>query len=112
MQQLAYIHGEVSRVYGGQHRPEPTAPEREVGAEEKEAWEEEWDDERMANGWCESAACGSAVDPAEGSDGVGGSLGGGTRSTPRIGARARDSSRSPRGEKDKESDKMGDEVLP
>ena len=75
MQQLAYIHGEVSKVYDGQHRPEPTAPEREAGAEEKEAWEEEWDDERMANGWYESAAYGSAVGPAEGSDDVGGSLG-------------------------------------
>ena len=51
VQQLAFIQGEVSRVYGGQHRPEPTAPERGAGAEEKEAREEEWDeDERMANG--------------------------------------------------------------
>ena len=89
MQQLAYIHGEVSKVYDGQHRPEPTAPEREAGAEEKEAWEEEWDDERMANGWYESAACGSAVDPA----------GGGNPSTPRNGTCARDNTRSPRGKK-------------
>ena len=52
---------------GGRHGPEPTAPER-AGAEEMEAWEEEWDvDERMANGWYESAAFGSVVDPAEGS---------------------------------------------
>ena len=29
LQQLAFIHGEISRVYGGQHRPEPTAPEQE-----------------------------------------------------------------------------------
>ena len=44
--------------------------ERRAGAEEKEAWEEDWDDERTANGWYESAAFGSAVDPA-GSDAVG-----------------------------------------
>ena len=87
MQQLAYIHGEVSKVYDGQHRPEPTAPEREAGAEEKEAWEEEWGDERMANGWYESAACGSAVDPAEGSDDVGGSSRARGKPDPRGGKR-------------------------
>ena len=53
---------------------------------EKEAWEEDWD-ERVANGWYEGAAFGSAVDPAEGSDGIGGSFGGGNPSTPRNGAR-------------------------
>ena len=61
-------------LYGGQHRPEPTALERGAGAEDEEAWEaweEEWDDERTANGWYESAAFGSAVDPAQGSDDVG-----------------------------------------
>ena len=93
MQQLTYLQGDVSRVNGGQQRPEPTAPERGVGAEERGAWEEEWDeDERMANEWYENAAYGSDVDPAEGSDDVGGSLGRGNSSTPRIGARARDNS--------------------
>ena len=99
LQQLAFLQAEVSRVYGGQqYRQEPIAPERGEGAEEREAWEEEWDDERMANGWYENAAYGSALDPAEGSDDVGGSLGRGNPSTPRNGTRARDSSRSPRGE--------------
>ena len=61
--------GRRQQSYGGQQRPEPTAPERGAGAEEREAWEEEWDeDERMANGWYEKAAHGSVVDPAEGSD--------------------------------------------
>ena len=55
----------------------------------------------MANGWDENAACGSVVDPAEGSDDVGGSFGVGCPSTPRIGTRARDNSRSPRREKGK-----------
>ena len=106
MQQLSWIQGEVSRVYGGQHRPEPTAPERGAGEEEKEAWKEDCDeDERMANGWYENAAHGSIVDPAEGSDDVGGSLGRSNPSTPRIGARARDTSRSLQEKKVKESDK-------
>ena len=43
------FYAEVSKVYGGQHRPEPTAQERGARAEEKEAWE------RMANGWYENA---------------------------------------------------------
>ena len=72
LQQLAFTHGEIICLYGGQHRPEPTGG---AGAEEKEAGEEDWDDERTANGWYESAAFGSAVDPAEGSDAVGGSFG-------------------------------------
>ena len=76
VQQLAFLQAEVSRVYGGQqYRQEPIARERGARAEEREAWEEEWDDERMANGWYEIAAYGSAVDPAEGSDDVGGSFG-------------------------------------
>ena len=42
-------------------------PERGAGAEEKEAWEEEWDeDERMTSGWYENAAYGSVVYLAEG----------------------------------------------
>ena len=54
--------------------------------EGREAWEGEWDeDERMANGRYENTAHGSAVDPAEGSDDVGGSLKGGIFSTPRNG---------------------------
>ena len=98
--EAAHLQGEVSRVYGGQEQPEPTAPERGAGAEEREAWEEELDeDERMANRWYENAAYGSVVDPVEGSDDVGGSLGRGNPSTPRIGTRARDNSRSPRGKK-------------
>ena len=98
LQQLAFLQAEVSRVYGGQqYRQEPIALERGTGAEEREAWEEEWDDERMANGWYEIAAYGSAVEPLEGSDDVCGSLGRGNPSTPRNGTRARDSSRSPRG---------------
>ena len=104
MQQISYLQGDVSGAHGGQQRPEPTALERGAGAEEREAWEEEWDeDERVANGWYENAAYGSAVDPAEGSDVVGGSLGGGNPSTPRMGARARDISRSPRGKKTKKA---------
>ena len=105
MQQLAYVHGEVTRVFGGQHWPEPTAPARGAGAEEKEAWAEDWDDERMANGWYERSAFGSAVDPFESSDAVGGSFGEGNPSTPRNGTRARDSSRSLREKRDKENDK-------
>ena len=66
----------------------------------------------MANGWYESAAYGSAVNLAEGPGDVGGSLGGGNPSTPRTGTRARDTSQSPRVTNDKESDAMGDEVLP
>ena len=73
---------------------------------EQKRGEEDWDEgERMANGWYENAAYGSVVDPAEGSDDVGGSLGG-SPSTPRKGARARD------GNEDRESDKMGDDGLP
>ena len=49
LQQLAFIHGEISRVYGGQHPPEPAALERGGGAEEKEAWEGDWDDEKTPN---------------------------------------------------------------
>ena len=80
-------------------------------SEGQEAWEEEWDeDERMANGWYENAAYGSVVDPAEGSDDVGGSLGGGHPSTPRIGARSQFPIST--GKKDKEGDKMGDDGLP
>ena len=78
----------------------------------REFWEEDWDDERTANGWYESAAFGSAVDPAEGSDAVGGSLVRGNTRTPRNGTRTLDSSRSQRGKRDKENDKMGDEELP
>ena len=59
LQQLACIHGEISSVYGGQYMLAPTAPQRVAGAEEKEAWEEGWDDERTANGWYGSAAFGS-----------------------------------------------------
>ena len=51
------------------------ASEYRAGGEEKEAWEEDWDDERMANGWYEGAALGSAVDLAQGSDAVSGGLG-------------------------------------
>ena len=89
MQQFAYIQEEVSRVYGSQHRPEPTR----------------W----MRMGGWRNAPCGSVVDLAEGSDNVVGSLGRCNPSTPRIGARARDNSRSPREKKDKDGDKMGDE---
>ena len=78
----------------------------------REFWEEDWDDERTANGWYESAAFGSAVDPGEGSDAVGGSLVRGNTRTPRNGTRTLDSSRSQRGKRDKENDKMGDEELP
>ena len=73
------------------------APENRAEREEKEAWEEDWDDERMTNWWYEGAAFSSAVDPAEGSDVISGSLGGGNPSTPRNGTRARNSFRSPRG---------------
>ena len=51
LQQLAFIHGEISRVYGGQHLPEPAAPERGGRAEEKEAWEGDRDDEKTPNEW-------------------------------------------------------------
>ena len=36
LQQLALIQGGISRVYGGQHQPEPAAPEHVAGGEEKE----------------------------------------------------------------------------
>ena len=63
--ELAYIHGEVSRVYGGQHRRANCSGARSRSRREGSLGR------RMG------AAFGSAVDPAEGSDAVGGSLGGG-----------------------------------
>ena len=60
-----YVQQEFARKYRSSG-----VPEQETRAEEKEAWEEDWDDERMANGWYEGAAFGSAVDPAEGSDAI------------------------------------------
>ena len=101
----------VQREFARQYR-NSGVPEQEARSEEKEAWEENWEDERMANGWDEGAAHGFVVDPAEVSDDVGGSLGGVNPSTPRNGAHARDSSRSPRRRRDKESNKMGDDGLP
>ena len=62
-------------------------PEQGAGAEEKEAWEGDCDDEKTPD-----EAFGTAVHPAD----VGGSLGGGNPSTPRNGTRARDNFRSPR----------------
>ena len=91
----SFVH-DAQQEFARQYRSSDV-PEQEARAEEKEAWEEHGDDERMANGRYEGAAFGSAVDPAEGSDAIGGSFGGGHPSTPRNGARARDSSRSPRG---------------
>ena len=79
----------------------PAAPEQMAGAGEREDCEGDWDDEKAASGWYEGATVGPAVDPAPCQEGNGGSFGGGNPSTPRNGLRARDSSRSPRGTRDK-----------
>ena len=72
LQQLAFNHGESSRANGGQHLPEPAAPEREAGAEEKEAWEGDWDDEKTPNEWYKSDTVDPAVDPGRCQDANGG----------------------------------------
>ena len=69
--------------------------------EEREEWEGDFDDEEAASGWCEGATVGPAVDPARCQDANGGSFGGGNPSTPRNGLHARESSRSPRGQRNK-----------
>ena len=85
----------------------PDAPEYREEGEEKEAWEEDWDDEIMANGWYEGAAFSSAVDPAEGSGSISGSLGGEIPARQEMG-HALVTVSDPRGEKEtKENDKIG-----
>ena len=96
MQQLAKIHGEVSR--------EPTAPEQGAGAEEKEAWEDEWDGERTANGRYESALLKAQMLSV-------GALGEEIRALLEM-EHALVTIPDPCGRKHKESDKMEDEVLP
>ena len=89
------IFMEKSAEYCGQHRSEPTVPERGAGRSRREGSLGRIkldEDKRMA------AANGSVVDLAEGSD-VGGSFGRGNPSTPKNGAHARDNSRSARGKK-------------
>ena len=87
VQQLTFIRGEISRVYGGQHQPEPAAPEHAAGGEEKEAWEGDWDKEKAASGWYEGATVDPAVDLAWCQNANGGSLGERIPSTPRNGKR-------------------------
>ena len=62
MQQLARIQGEICRVYGWQHQPEPTAPKRVTGGKEKEEWEGAWDKEKAASVWYQGATVDPAVD--------------------------------------------------
>ena len=62
MQELNFIHGEICRVYGGQYQTVPTAPEHEDERKEKEEWEGDWDAEKAANDWYESATVDLAVD--------------------------------------------------
>ena len=64
-------------------------------------WERDWDDEKEQSGWYESAAEDPGVDSDRCQDANGGSGGGGNPSTPRDGLHARDSSRSPRGQRNK-----------
>ena len=41
----------------------PDAPEHRAGGDEKEAWEEDWDDEKMPNEWYEGDTEDPAVSP-------------------------------------------------
>ena len=101
MQQLAYIHGEVSRVYGGQRRPELL---RNEGQEQKRT------KLGKKNGMMRRWPMGGVRVPLVALQWIllkaqmmsVGALREGNPSTARDGTRARD----------KESDKMGQEVLP
>ena len=74
-----------------------------VGGEGREEWEGDWD-EKAASGRYEGATVGLAVDPAWCQEANSGSFEGRNPSTPRNGMHARDSSRSPRGKRDKMED--------
>ena len=103
--QLAFIQGEICREYGGQYQPDPTAPEAGGRGKEREEWEGDWDKEKAASGWYESATVDRAVDLVWCQKG--GSVGGRNPRTPRNGKRTLDGAISPKeGEDDMESDEQ------
>ena len=67
----------------------PDAQEHRAGRDEKEAWEEDWDDGKTPNEWYEGDTVDPAVSPDRCQDANGGSCGGGNPSTPRNGTHVR-----------------------
>ena len=75
----------ICRVHGGQRQPEPPAPEHVAGGEEKEECEGDWDKEKAARDWYESATVDPAGDLVWCQNANSGSRGGRNPGTPRDG---------------------------